>query len=68
MPQEARSHAFAVGAGTAPVRETRSCAQCGYTSANNKLFRKDGDGHTCSTGHYEKDGQLKRAKNPYAKG
>jgi len=63
----ALSEQFQAGAGQQPVSQ-RCCAECGYTSDNNKHFKKAGDGHTCTTGHYEdEDGKLKRAKNPYAR-
>ena len=57
---------FLLGTGTPP--ETHQCAECGYEHTKKKLFKRgDDDGTlTCSTGHYEKDGQLKRARNPYA--
>jgi hypothetical protein len=65
--QKRRLDAFTQGQGLEV--EAHVCADCGYTSTNRKNFRRseDGDGHTCSTGHYEKDGELKRAINPYAK-
>lgn len=68
MPSTRRQDAFAYGMG---VEEANySCAECGYTSTNRKNFRRSdsGDGHVCTTGHYtDKSGELKRAKNPYAK-
>lgn len=65
-----RAESFMSGAGIpvpeAPAPPTRTCSACGFESPNRKHFKKDGDGHTCSTGHYEKNGELKRAKNGYA--
>ena len=58
---------FQVGAGTAPEPSSYCCADCGYESTNRKHFKSQGEGKTCSTGHYEKDGGLKRARNPYAR-
>ena len=44
------------------------CADCGYSSDNRKNFRRSEEGHTCSTGHYtDKEGETKRAINPYAR-
>lgn len=68
-PTSVRSEQFQIGAGQQPVSQ-RCCAECGYASENNKHFRKgDQEGtHTCTTGHYEDDdGNLKRARNPYAR-
>jgi hypothetical protein len=60
--------AFQQGAGNAPEAPSYCCAECGYTSGNRRNFRSSGEGKTCSTGHYEdKDGALKRARNPYSK-
>jgi hypothetical protein len=59
---------FQEGAGTAPEAASYCCAECGYESSNRKHFKSADEGKTCSTGHYEKDGALKRARNPYAKG
>ena len=64
-----RVDAFTLGMGV--EQPGYVCAECGYTSDNRKNFRRseEGDGHTCSTGHYtNKDGEQKRALNPYAKG
>jgi hypothetical protein len=59
---------FQVGAGTAPEASSYCCAECGYVSGNRKHFKSQGEGKTCSTGHYEdKDGNIKRARNPYAR-
>lgn len=61
-------NAFQEGAGTAEAPTQYCCAQCGYTSSNRKHFKSHDDGKTCSTGHYEdKEGNLKRARNPYAR-
>jgi hypothetical protein len=57
---------FLAGAGVATEESTYTCAECGYTSTNRKHFKNHEDGKTCATGHYERDGELKRAKNPYA--
>ena len=68
MPVTGRTfNAFQQGAGTAPEAASYCCAECGYTSGNRKHFKSHEEGKTCSTGHYERDGQLKRAKNPYAR-
>lgn len=58
--------AFLQGTGVQPAEYC--CAECGHTSSNRKQFKNAGDGEkTCSTGHYtDKEGQLKRARNPYA--
>jgi hypothetical protein len=67
MTTKRRMDAFLFGTGVEP--ETFCCAECGYASASRKNFRRseDGEARTCSTGHYEKNGELKRAKNTYAK-
>ena len=59
---------FQEGAGTAPEASSYCCAECGFESGNRKHFKSGSDEgtKTCSTGHYEKDGELKRARNPYA--
>jgi len=61
---------FNMGAG-APVVTTLgslTCSVCGFTHENRKLFKREGDGHVCTTGHYEDDeGNAKRARNPYAR-
>lgn len=61
---------FQQGAGTAPEAPHYCCAECGYESDNRRHFRsgEEEGTKTCSTGHYEKDGELKRARNPYARG
>jgi len=61
---------FQQGAGTAPEPTSYECAECGFSSSNRKHFKSSGeDGQkTCATGHYERDGQLKRQKNMYARG
>jgi hypothetical protein len=67
MADKRRFEAFAQGAG---VEQTSyCCAECGYTSTNRRNFKSVGEGEkTCSTGHYEdKEGNLKRAINPYAR-
>ena len=58
---------FDRGRGIEPPEFT--CAECGYTSDKRRNFRRSGeDGHVCSTGHYvNKDGETKRAINPYAR-
>lgn len=58
---------FEEGAGTAPEAPSYCCADCGFSSSNRRHFRSAEEGKTCSTGHYEKDGELKRAINPYAR-
>jgi transposase len=63
-----RLDAFNLGQGIEP--EQHVCAECGYVHASAKNFRKmpTGEGVTCSTGHYEdRDGNLKRARNVYAR-
>ena len=56
---------FLIGAGAQP--EEYACSVCGYTHAKKKLFKNGEGGLECSTGHYEdKQGQPKRARNPYA--
>jgi hypothetical protein len=64
-----RTDAFLYGTGVEPPAPF-CCAECGYESASRKNFRRteDGEGRTCSTGHYtSKDGELKRQKNAYAR-
>jgi hypothetical protein len=65
MPRNTES--FLLGTGVAP--ETHVCSECGFEHAKKKLFKKNGDtGLTCATGHYEdREGNLKRARNPYAR-
>jgi hypothetical protein len=59
---------FLQGSGEAPQQTVYTCAQCGFSSTNRKHFRSHEEGKTCATGHYEdKDGELKRARNPYAR-
>lgn len=70
MPNR-RMDAFAFGQGIEPeAPPTHVCAECGYEHTNRKNFKRTegGDGFTCSTGHYERGGQLKRNRNAYAKG
>jgi hypothetical protein len=63
-----RERAFLEGAGQKPGLGPLTCQVCDFHSENRKLFKREGDGHTCSTGHYEDDeGQSHRAKNPYAR-
>jgi hypothetical protein len=68
VPRSGRNFdAFQQGAGTAPEATLYVCAHCGYSSDNRRHFKSHEDGKTCSTGHYEdKEGQIKRARNPYA--
>jgi hypothetical protein len=50
--------------------EQRVCSECGYVHTSRRNFKKtdDGDGLTCSTGHYTDDeGNLKRNRNTYAR-
>lgn len=66
MPGRSNEH-FLLGQGVEP--ETHCCAECGFEHAKKKLFKKgEEEGKlTCSTGHYQdKEGSLKRARNPYA--
>jgi len=67
MPGQRRLDAFNYGAGQEPTQHV--CSECGYEHTNRKNFKRtdDGEGYTCSTGHYEKDGVLKRNKNQYAR-
>lgn len=61
---------FLLGTGVEPPQpETRCCSACGFETPNHKLLKRDGEGgHTCTTGHYEDgEGNLKRARNPYAR-
>ena len=70
MTTTRRLGAFELGQGLEPPAPSHTCAECGYASNNRKNFRRsdDGEGHTCSTGHYEdKEGNLKRQKNLYAR-
>lgn len=68
MPRTGRNFdAFQQGAGTAPETTSYCCAECGYASDNRRHFKSAEGGKTCSTGHYEdKEGNVKRARNPYA--
>jgi hypothetical protein len=67
MPAGRSNEHFQIGAGTQPEAESYCCAECGYTHTKKKLFKQSDGGLTCSTGHYEdKQGQPKRARNPYA--
>jgi hypothetical protein len=65
----ARQREFALGAGQqTQALGALTCSTCGFSHENRKLFKREGDGHVCSTGHYEDgDGNMKRAKNPYAR-
>ena len=68
MNSKRRLDAFSFGLGVEP--ESHACTECGYTSENRKNFKRseEGDGYVCSTGHYtNKDGETKRAINPYAR-
>lgn len=69
MNTKRRTEAFQFGMGVEP--QQHCCAECGYTSANRKNFKRsgeDGEARTCSTGHYtDAEGNLKRAINPYAR-
>jgi hypothetical protein len=63
-----RTAAFQQGQGIEP--EAHICAECGFSHTNRRNFKRtdDGEGYTCSTGHYEdREGNLKRAKNAYAR-
>lgn len=63
----ARQREFQSAAG-APTLGALTCQECGFHSENRKLFKRDGEGHCCNTGHYtDGDGQVHRAKNPYAR-
>lgn len=63
----ARQREFQVGAGVSTLGSL-TCKECGFTNDNRKLFKRDGEGHTCNTGHYtDGEGQVHRAKNPYAR-
>jgi hypothetical protein len=68
MTAQRRLDAFVYGMGVEEPQH--ACDDCGYTSTNRKNFRRseEGEGYTCSTGHYtDKSGDLKRQKNPYAR-
>jgi len=67
MTAKRRLDAFSYGLGV--EAETHVCAECGYTSANRKNFRRSESGEfTCTTGHYtDKQGEMKRQKNVYAR-
>ena len=57
---------FLLGAGA--ESDEFCCTECGYSHVKKKLFKQSEGGLTCSTGHYEdKQGQVKRARNPYAR-
>jgi hypothetical protein len=63
----ARQREFQSGAGASTLGGL-TCHVCGFASENRKLFKRDGDRHVCSTGHFEdEDGQPRRVKNPYAR-
>ena len=65
MPTGRNNEQFLLGTGETP--EKFCCAECGYEHAKKKLFKQSEGGLTCSIGHYEdKQGQPKRARNPYA--
>lgn len=67
MKSQQRVDQFQIGTGE-DINPTRTCSECGFTSDNPKHFKRDGEGHTCTTGHYEdSDGNLKRARNMYAR-
>ena len=68
MPSGRNNEHFLIGAGEAPEPEEFECSDCGYRHTKKKLFKNSEGGLTCSTGHYEdKQGQPKRARNPYAR-
>jgi hypothetical protein len=70
MVTQRRNDAFLQGQGIEPPEPVQHvCAECGYAHANRRNFKRteDGGGYTCSTGHYEKNGELKRQKNAYAR-
>lgn len=71
MATPRRLGAFDAGRGIEPEPEpTHVCAECGYAHTNRQNFKRsdDGEGYTCSTGHYnDKEGNLKRQRNAYAK-
>lgn len=68
MVAKRRLDSFSYGLGVEPISHT--CADCGYSSENRKNFKRSESGEfTCSTGHYtDKEGETKRAINPYARG
>lgn len=67
MSNRQREQQFALGAQQS-LLGALTCHVCGFHSDNRKLFKRDGDKHQCSTGHYDDDeGQPHRAKNPYAR-
>ena len=70
MPKGRNFTSFQEGAGTAPEATSYCCAECGFASSNRKHFKSGNEEgtKTCATGHYERDGELKRAKNMYARG
>ena len=53
MATARRTSAFQAGTGVEP--ESHVCAECGYSHTNRKNFKRteDGEGYTCSTGHYQ---------------
>jgi len=68
MPSARRNSAFQAGMGVEPEQHT--CSECGYAHTNRKNFKRteDGEGYTCSTGHYQdREGNLKRQANFYAR-
>jgi hypothetical protein len=65
MPGRSNEH-FLLGTGVQP--EQYQCVDCGYITAKKKLLKQSENGLTCSIGHYtDKENQLKRARNPYAR-
>lgn len=60
---------FDAGRGVAPPPKTPCCAECGFEHASSKNFKKSGDDYVCRTGHYTDSatGELRRAKNPFAR-
>ena len=64
---EVRQEQFDLGRGVPAAPPQPTCADCGYSHPSSKNFRRKGDGYTCSTGHYERDGKLMRARNGYAR-
>ena len=68
MAMQRRLGAFASGMGVEEAKHV--CTECGYEHSNRKNFKRtdDGEGYTCSTGHYEdREGNLKRQRNTYAR-
>lgn len=70
MATPRRLSAFDMGQGIEPeAPPVHTCNDCGYAHTNRKNFKRtdNGEGFTCSTGHYERGGALKRQKNTYAR-